>query len=251
MGETIEQAIGREIRRLREAAGVGQSVLAAAARQYGLPWTRAMIAAVELGRKRLSLGELALMPLVLVEANITGGIVLSLGDLIPTDPTDQRSVDAGPGLQLPLRIARGLLLGDPAAAAEVPTLSEAAAIAGAAHRLIATITAATRAIEAAGDAEQKAALALRVSPDEVVEAAHRLWGCSLTARRDRLVAMRTDPMLTRDPEEARSPEWPRRLQAIRGHVTRDLLKELTKGRKKPTKRRTFAPTKTSPKRRLT
>lgn len=33
-------------------------------------------------------------------------------------------------------------------------------------------------------------------------------------------------MLKRDPDEARSADWPRRLQAIRGHTTHELLEEL-------------------------
>lgn len=215
---TIEQAIGQEVRRRREAAGVGQSAVAGAARQYGLPWTRAMVAAVELGRRRLTLGELALLPLVLGSAGVTAGPLLTLADLIPV--SDQQ-VSAGPSLAMPLRIARALLLEGGDELKSVP-------------RVVAPGHVARRTLEAAGDAEQKAATALHVSPEAVVEAAHQRWGRSLTAERERRVEAYTRPMLTRDPAEAVSPEWPRRLQAIRGHVTRELLKELTA---RPTARR--------------
>src|SRR5262249_9471208 len=87
-----------------------------------------------------------------------------------------------------------------------------------------------RALEALQDAEQKAARALRVSPGAVVEAAHQRWGRGFTAERDRRVGAYTAPMLKQDPDEARRPEWPRRLQAIRGHITRELLEELQTAR---------------------
>ena len=56
--DTLERTIGQEIRRRREAAHVSQETLAIAARNAGLPWTRATVAAIELGRKQLTLGEL-------------------------------------------------------------------------------------------------------------------------------------------------------------------------------------------------
>ena len=162
--DTIEQAIGAEVRRLRKKAGVGQSAVAAAARIYGLQWSRALIAAIELGRKRLTLGELALLPLVLAEADVAQPLV-SLRELIPTgeDP-----VPVSPALNLPLRIARGLLLGDDDAGLAVQAPSRPVN---------------ARALEASGDAEQKAASTLRVSPEAIVEAAHQRWGRSLTAER--------------------------------------------------------------------
>jgi len=211
VGDTVEQAIGQEIHRRREAAGVSQSRLAAAARQYGLPWTRATVAAIELGRKRLPLGELATLSLALSEAlgeEGAGGQPLKLSDLIPTD---DRLVSAGPGLELPLRTVRRLLLPG----------EEERRLGGARGSMEPKkVDVDDRAVEAAGDVEQKAAGALRVSPEVLVEAAHRRWGRSLTAQRDDLVSLRTQPA------ETRSPGWPRRLQAIRGHVTRELLEEL-------------------------
>jgi hypothetical protein len=68
--------------------------------------------------------------------------------------------------------------------------------------------------EAGGEAEQKAARKLGVHPAAVALAAQRQWGQSLTAERDKRV-------LERSPGES-----PRRIQAIRGHVTRTLLGEL-------------------------
>jgi hypothetical protein len=139
---------------------------------------------------------------------VTDGQVLNLSHLIPTD---ERLVYAGPGLQLPLKAVRSLLL--PGEDDRRP---------GRALGVVEPIKAGVdrRALEAAEDAEQKAASALRVAPEAIVEASHRLWGRSLTAQRDRLVDVRTERA------DARNPDWPRRLQAIRGHVTRELLGEL-------------------------
>lgn len=69
--------------------------------------------------------------------------------------------------------------------------------------------------DAAGDAEQRAARTFDVTPLAVSAAAHRRWGHGLTAERDARVADRTGGQTS-----ARS------LQAVRGHVTRELLTEL-------------------------
>jgi len=197
MPETVEQVIGQEIRRLREAAGVGQSAVAMYARQIHLPWTRATVAAIELGRKQLRLGELAVIPLVLHLAGVTDRCLL-LVDLIPAD---DRLVDIWPGVRLPLRNARTrLLIGDdkdirPTAADPADNLRD---------------------VQACGDAEQKAALTLRVTPRAAVDAAYELWGHSLSM--ERLLRLRADA--------AAATATPSRLRALMGHVTRELLDEL-------------------------
>lgn len=218
--DTIERAIGREVRRLRVEAGIGQSALAAAARQYGAPWTRALIAAIELGRKQLSLGEVVLLALVLREAGVTAGRRLTIRDLIPAT---EGSVAVGPGYELPLRIARALLLepetSEPEPAKPSPVRAE------------------RRALDAAADAEQKAAMALGVTPEAVVQASYDRWGRSLTTQRDRIAARREAVLSGADPTVIQSPEWPRRRQAIRGTATRELLEELRPLLKSPTKKK--------------
>jgi hypothetical protein len=81
-------------------------------------------------------------------------------------------------------------------------------------------------LEAAGDAERKAAVSIGVPPIALALAARRRWGRSLTAERDRKVANATNPALKLDPAAVQDPKWPRRLQAIRGHITRALVEEL-------------------------
>jgi hypothetical protein len=170
-----------------------------------------MIAAVELGRRRLTLGELAVLPLILVEADVTGGRLLTLEELIPVN---EDLVSVGPGLKLPLSVARALLL---ERGSDNWTVAPAKPVIVGADR---------RVLEADSDAEQKAASTLRVSPEAIVQAAHQLWGRSLTAERENRVDAYTAPMLKLEPDKATEPGWPRRLQAIRGHVTRELLGEL-------------------------
>jgi transcriptional regulator with XRE-family HTH domain len=70
-------------------------------------------------------------------------------------------------------------------------------------------------VEAGFDAEAKTAARFGVEPILVVRAAHRLWGRGLTDERERRIAERADPDAS-----------PRTLQAIRGHVTRELVAEL-------------------------
>ena len=65
------------------------------------------------------------------------------------------------------------------------------------------------------DADRKAALRLGVAPEDVSRAAESLWGRTLTEERDERVAALA-------PEDA----TPRSMQALRGHITRTLLREI-------------------------
>jgi transcriptional regulator with XRE-family HTH domain len=203
---TVERAIGREIGRRREAAKITQSEVAMYARQLFLPWTRATIAAIELGRKELTLAELAVMLLVLKEAGISS-TRLSLGDLIPPD---DRPVHLWPGVQLSLRDARTLLLGGDDTR-EIRPVNVGVDI---------------RDFQACDPTEQKAAATLRVPPRAIVDAAYDLWDHSLS--RERLQRLQGS--------SAASGATERRLQALKGHVTRQLLDEL-RPRLKKSKRR--------------
>jgi hypothetical protein len=69
--------------------------------------------------------------------------------------------------------------------------------------------------DAKGEAELKAARALGLAPLKLVHIAHRLWGRTLTAERERRLA-----------ERLTSTTSARAAQAMRGHITRSLLAEL-------------------------
>lgn len=70
-------------------------------------------------------------------------------------------------------------------------------------------------VEAVGDAERKAARRLGVDPVALSAAAYRTWGRSFVAKRDGAAEL----------EKAAGTDR-RSLQAVRGHVTRQLLAEL-------------------------
>jgi hypothetical protein len=192
----LEQVIGASLRAFREAGRLHQDRIAAAARAYGLAWTRPTVAAIESGRRQLSIGEMALLPLVLAE--VSDGMVRKVADLLPDG---DEPVAVGPGLALPIRQVKELLGGQ---ATSLPTPDVIARAPS------------SPALEAQDDAVQKAAAALRVRPDAIVAAAHRLWRRGLTDEREERLGRRPGP----DTATART------LQAWRGHVTRELLEEL-------------------------
>jgi transcriptional regulator with XRE-family HTH domain len=244
--QSLSAAIGRELKTLREAGGLRQEQLAAEARRFGLAWTRATVAAIELGRRQLSIGELVLLPELLGHAGAGWGYDVS--DLIPAD---ERPVLVAGGITAPASAVRARFADtdeDPderaarltAAEFTPPRPHEMPAATTLPRAWLLDVLRVPRLedvpgrvwtqveLEAAGDAERKAAAGIGVlgGPLAVALAARRRWSRSLTAQRDRLVGFRTDPMLRADPAAARDPGWPRRLQAIRGHVTRELLDEL-------------------------
>jgi hypothetical protein len=192
---TLEQAIGQQMRRHREAGGVRQETIAAAATMWMLPWTQATVAAVELGQRGLSLGEFLMLPLVFAEAGLRrrSGQPLELSDFIPAHVDHFPNVPVVPGgFQMPLRTVQTLLRGGRAPAGDPP----APAAAG------------------PGEAERKAARKLGCSPDAIVTAAQQLWSRTLAAERDERIGERAGKLDRRS------------LQAVRGRVTRGLVREL-------------------------
>jgi transcriptional regulator with XRE-family HTH domain len=235
----LSAVIGAELRTLREAGGRRQEQLAAEARRLGLRWTRATVAAIELGRRQLSIEELLLLPELLGRAGAGWGYEVS--DLFPdndrlvlltgvvTAPSSAVRArfasrdDADDGSRLkaaefrpppqgpPTTLPRDWLL----SALNVKSLED---VPQSFWREVA--------LEAAGDAERKAAVSIGVAPIALALVARRRWRRSLTAERDRKVADATNPTSKLNPAAEPDPKWPRRLQAIRGHITRALVEEL-------------------------
>lgn len=209
---TLGQVVGGRLRQLREAAGVRQEDVAAAARLYGLEWTRGTVTAIERGQRQITLPELTMLPLVLGRprsastgwaAHMTGGQLLAPHELLPATAEE---IDVG-RYRMPAQVARRLLgeRKEPPAAIrldEVPLTREA-----------------LLAVEALGAAETKAAAALGVDPLEVAKAARKRWGHSLTMERETRVPDRL-------PGSGAAHKGARTLQALRGHATRALLEEL-------------------------
>jgi hypothetical protein len=220
---TIERAIGQHLERLREERRATQSEVATAAQAFGLAWAQPTVAAIENGRRQLTLGELVLLPMILAEVDHrgqleAGSIVPALWELIPTDgtfrvspgghdvPADavrhafggpERTVLQAGSPTVVVTAPPATITGSGGITAPVPTLSGSGAVA--VRPLDVTIVT---------DAERKVARRLKTKPERVANAASALWGHSLDQERDRRI---NDPAAT--PQK-------------RGRETRKLLHEL-------------------------
>jgi transcriptional regulator with XRE-family HTH domain len=200
---SLAAAIGRRIRQLRDERGFTQGDVAHAARIYGLGWTRATVAAIESGARNLSAEELVLLPVLIGELTApsdgTWEVYLELRDLIPDDDRDLE-IDLAPGepggpYPWPWHVVRAILssqLADAFPASPRPNED----------------------LDLPGEVEERAAVRLGVPVDLVMEASYRLWGHSLTAERDRLM------------QERGGDITPSTRRAIRGRITRELVKHL-------------------------
>jgi transcriptional regulator with XRE-family HTH domain len=218
---TIPVLVGRRVRALRTEAGRSQDELAEAARRAGLQWTRASVASLETGRRGLSAEELLLLPLALAVLDGRGHTVSELLEGAST---------VTPGAtRAPVRtdFLRDLVTGaaDPVGGSEhmvAPDLSDDDG------RAVSHMV--------ARETERHAARALNVEPERVVRAAYRRWGRGLTEERwlrvgARILGLAPDSSegLIEELTLLRSGEPeipPRTRQALRGHVTRELIEEL-------------------------
>ncbi|WP_133057051.1 hypothetical protein [Frankia sp. KB5] len=203
--------IGRRAGDLRREVGISQGDVALAARRHGLPWKQSSIATLEAGQRDLSAAELAILPLALAEAF---GRRVTLADLIdPDEEVRLTSRVTGSGRSV-LNVYGAKNVGvfmvggvGTLASGNVGTIYggivEGPKGSMAVFGMVPT------------EAEVKAARKLKVPPLLVAETAHNLWRCSLTERRDQMVAERTDAGT--DPD---------RLRALRGRVTRALVNEV-------------------------
>lgn len=170
-----------------------QDEVAAAAQRLGFPWGRSTVAAIEAGDREISAEELLALPFILSEAVAqfpgftAAGMPLSALAL----PGKTARLALSEHLELThTQAQRYLERGDPAY--RVKTAGDAVT-----------------------EADRKAARRLGVEVDVLLSAAYTLWDRSLPAERDRRVSGRSGPDATA-----------RTVQALRGHVTRELLGEL-------------------------
>jgi hypothetical protein len=238
---TLAAYLGDELRRRRVLRQLRQEDIATTARAWGLRWARSDVAALEAGRRSLALEEVFLLPWI---AANEGPDAVKRGQDHPVELTDLfpgrgswitwtrrflvsdvalrailRGEAGGGGLHEGMLNApsSGLHGGDLQRMA-LAWMAENAAVLD--HLRLRDRPDASQLLEAAhadklGDAEQKAARRLRTFPLAVAAAARKRWGRSLTEERDRRVS-----------EHAPADATPRTLQALRGHVSRDLLDEL-------------------------
>lgn len=154
----------RLLQQIREAHGKTQDDLARAGQEAGLAWTRATVADLEHGRRRLDLSDFRHLPAVLLY--LTGRTYT---------------------VTLTAEVDRWSLVADSAAEPARGLGRDRTAFP---HR---TITVSRQRI---GDAEKKAARRLGTSPESVVEVAPARWGRSLTEERERQVAAQAAPDAT-------------------------------------------------------
>lgn len=205
--------VTENMRRIRTERGLLQEDVAMAARWVGLMWSSITVTQIESGSRQLSLDEVLLLPLVLR---------CSLKDLLDT-ANDDDPIQLGYNTILEAATVRRLVAekGPQLSADEIPMLP------GLEYPLDPKITSAVRkgSLEetllsyllvregARGEAERKAAQTMRITAALITAYALSLWGRSLTEERDG----RAVEHLIKGKE----------LRAVRGHITRALLREIT------------------------
>jgi transcriptional regulator with XRE-family HTH domain len=222
---TLDEVIGRAVRTLREQRKMPQDALARACRRKGLHWSRSSIAMLETGRRSCSISEL----LIVASALDAPLRLIVSGEGLPDRP-NQVMLTTTTAANL-AAVSESLVGRADHPARLLNDLLKIGLEAGQAKR--------AWSVES-GDADQKAARRLGVNTERLMSEAEALWGTSLTAERERRIAERerrieesgspleeTITHLEVAASPARESNDPQRtLRALRGHVTRELLKEL-------------------------
>jgi transcriptional regulator with XRE-family HTH domain len=200
---TLGEVVGRNLRSYREQYGWSQDHVARMLRVHGLGWTRTQLAKVERGERPVSFEELLLV-----------SIALGPGPaFFVTGPADEWVTLSDETAVRPRALA-AMLSGKKHRPSDVKMrLTQDRATDPAWPELTgANLTLADADAEA--EPEQKAADKLGVDPVIVARASWVTWGKSFSEERDYRVSYQAPGA------EART------VQAVRGHVTRDLLNEL-------------------------
>lgn len=198
MAIPVEDVVAENLIRFRKFRGVSQEQVAHAVREIGLPWSRSVVAAIEGRARRVSLSELL---------TLAWALGAPVAELLTPHDDDLNELDTwielAPGLHV--RGARQLL-----DARELPRQ--------------AVRQWDTKAEVGQPDlADRLAAEKLGVTPAEIDKRARQQWGTSLTAKRDNVLEHRLRKMdLDAFDVSTRAPM----LQALRGHITRELYSEL-------------------------
>lgn len=212
---------GRRVRERRQALGLRQDDVARRARQAGLPWSRPTVTEIESGRRDLSFPEvLALLGVLDLDLP---GLLVDAGALRITPRLNADGDALAGGLRGKPPLKSVLVVQTPRGFRRAARDALASASANYPDMTLGQFEDVEQA--SAGEAEQKAAPRLGISPMDISVLAFRLWGRSLTEERDARVAERT------------KDTSPRTVQALRGHATRRLLDELGTEREKRRKKR--------------
>jgi hypothetical protein len=216
----LREVLAAGVKDARQRLGLRQEDAAARARAYGLSsWIRGTVAQAEVGARRFALEEVLLLALA-YETSLAELIAGDEGDMVKLTPDARLSVGA----------LRALLSGNtstagglPAEAVDVPAKRGTPArrsgrfpdvLAEAKRFGIGDRSILEHVLDEVSDAERHAARKFGTTPELVNLAALRLWGRTLAEERDhRLSDLAVDLPA-------------RRRQALRGHITRDLMTEL-------------------------
>jgi transcriptional regulator with XRE-family HTH domain len=228
-GVPLHQLIGARLRELREGAGLTQEEIAAQARVLGFAdWARGTVSMIEGGRRRVTLEEFLALPLILYYG---GAGQLRLVDLVGAATPAIINADAALAAETLSATLSGRLTVEvppistatPASAHDTEERREALALL---RRWASRRSGHSRepsaaalgevAVESRTDALVSAARRLRCSPVAASLAAVVTYGRLFMAERERRVRQRL----------GEGERTPRTMQAIRGHVTRELLHEL-------------------------
>jgi hypothetical protein len=216
----LREVLAAGMKRARQDQDLRQEDAAVLARAYGLSsWIRGTVAQAEVGARRFALEEVLLLALA---------YQTSVADLIGGG--DDELVELTPDARLSIGAIRALLSGDaervralPAEAVDVPAHRGPTArqsgrfpdlLAEAGRFGIEDRGVLTPAADEISDVERHAARKLGSTPELVNAAAILLWGHSLTRERDQRLSEQAKHL----PARSR--------QALRGHITRDLIREL-------------------------
>ena len=209
---------GERLRATRETKGLRQDDVARAAMARGFPWYRGTVAQIEGGHRELSVPEFFALLQILGQS--VAEVFGAGDDLLELSPSFKvRAADIGQLLS-----GRGATFFGPNFKARTDVDD----------RTTIFVPAPTVAFEAptdlVGEAETHAASRLGRSIPEIQLLSSRLWGHSLSIERDLRMVGREKEGLS-----------PRSRQALRGHITRQLLEELDQRfdlEKKTTKKKT-------------
>lgn len=198
---SLGAVVGKNIRRMRSDAGMTADELATRLRFFGLNWTRSTLTSLERGTKVLEAIELISL---MMAFGFSPDLILAGDEKIAWGPI---------GMDLP-SVRRHLTERSP----DPWPLVFHEAIGQARERFYpdeTDLVSEEGHDPRAGEAEMKVARKLNVPVAAIIEASMSLWNATLTEERENRVLPQVGPETT-----------PRSLQAIRGSVTRALLKEL-------------------------
>jgi transcriptional regulator with XRE-family HTH domain len=210
---SFDAVVGTNVKRMRTERGYSQDDLARLCRDRGLKWSRSTVAAVEACTKKISAEELVLLPIVLdveIEEFVRHQGTIRLGDEVVLRRWQILLILANDGN---LETAKPRddevsILGRGWVESIRPSLGQEV------DRSRRTKMKRARA-SASGEAEQKAARKFGIAAENLAYQAFDLWGRSLTEERDRRLE-----------QEINTTAASKSVQALRGHITRQLLAEL-------------------------